>query len=444
MKQSTWLLLGIAALCICIGILLAWVLLKKPALLDAFQDLSSPIISDPAATNKTPITVIPPTFVDALNDQVNLRRIEIEDNILAATEPVQETTLQYALFYTDKDIDDALNLIMSYYSNTMIFYDFERLATIYMRQNLSTVEDILYTTINGIPPMMDKGTFPESWAIYALKVSGNNPFTARKFILDNYSNMDTLVLKASDPAAYDILTADNATWDVSAQGGVWNADGTSNGQADAVIRTRVCKELESATELFREKLEGLRTAAKDLSSSIQTATKAKQENWNTQTNAMDSTKTSSPCITGGSPSANCKRLASIDAYLYDLVPDYEQADNDLYSELVDINDKLNTLLHAANLYRCPFATDLSGLNVVINSLSDTTNPTPDADILSYTGEIQPEILISALKSFSPYYISPDVTNYVSRSLSYIKNSDDNPYKMTNRTYEKLMNINAKL
>ena len=448
MKQSTWFLLGVAALCICIGILLAWILIRRPSLLDGFQNLSSPIISDSISDEKTPITVIPPSLVDALNDQVNLKRIQIEDNILAATDPVRETTLQYALFYKDKNVNDALSFIMSYYNDSLLFSDFESLAALYMKESLSTFEDILFTTMYGISSMLEKNTFPESWSRYALKVSGNNPFTARKFMLDNYSDMDKLVLQGTDPEEYKRVSENNATWTLDRQGGAWNANGLSNGVADPAIRSRICKELESATELFRGKLEGLRTAAQDIRQSIEAANKAKEENWNAQMDSMDSTKASTPCIQGGSPNADCKRLASIDSYLHDLVPDYQQAKNDLIKEGIPMRDKLTTLIKVADLYRCPFVTDLSGFNNIplsfLDPLGGEDEANPEASIATYTGEFYPETLNASLKSLSPYYISPDVTNYVSKSLLIRGDTDDSPYEIINNSYGKLITLNNRL
>ena len=436
MIQSKWILLGMSILCVLLGVILAWyTTTPKTKAEEGFQQV------------KTPITVILPTRVDALADLVNYARINQERNIYTAKSPPKITTLQYALFYTNSDINAARDLIMSYYNDANLFSTFENEGTVYMKNNLTTVEDILYTTMYGIPAMIEPNVFPENWSVYALKQTGNNPFTARQFILTNYANMDRLVLQEYDPKGYLDISANIASWDITQQGGQWDASNRNTANANT-IRIRICKELESAARLFKTKLDGLRTAAMDLSGSIHTAIDAKKDNMAKQISAMDSSKTGSKSCNKASPSNDCKRLASIDSYLYELIPDYQKAQDDLFAESVTIQDNIHLLKTVSDMYKCPFFTDLSGFDSTTTTRDPTTGETvvtsDPFDISEYTGNIQTGELIYSLQALSPYYVSPDVTNYITRNIQSKRSGDNDPYTLTNRSYQKLLDISSSL
>jgi hypothetical protein len=431
MIQSKWILVGLSILCVLLGVFLAWYTTNK----EGFQQA------------KTPITVILPTYVDALADIINYKRIKQERNIYSAQQAPKKSTLEYALFYKSSNIDDAMKLILTYYTDEYLFSTFENEASIYMKNNLSTVEDILYTTMYGIPAMIEPNVFPENWSLYALKQTGNNPFTARQFMLKNYTNMDRLVLQEYDPKEYIDINNNIKTWDITQQGGQWDASNRNTANADT-IRIRICKELESAARLFKTKLEGLRTAAMDLSGSIHTAMYAKIDNMEKQISAMDSTKTGDKSCNKASPSNDCKRLASIDTYLYELIPDYQKAQDDLFAESVTIQDNIHLLKTVSDMYKCPFFTDLSGFDTTTTTTDPTTGDTvvtsDPFDISEYTGNLQTEELIYSIQALSPYYVSPDITNYITRNIQSERSGSNDPYILTNKSYQKLLDISSNL
>jgi hypothetical protein len=157
------------------------------------------------------------------------------------------------------------------------------------------------------------------------------------------------------------------------------------------IKERGCTEIAKARTELRSQITLLRQRAQDLSGTAITAQGMKKENMKRQYEVL-------PSCMSQTPSEDCKKLASLDPYLFETIPIYEGTLNQMFEAEVNIQDKLDALNITSNFLGCTY-TDLSGFDV------DRELGVTDVDAVK-----------EVLNELSPYFIAPVVLNYITKLL----------------------------
>jgi len=170
---------------------------------------------------------------------------------------------------------------------------------------------------------------------------------------------------------------------------------TSNGY------TTACNEINSKRLFLRNYIQTLRVPVQDLSSNIYSAYYGKNENMKYQTQFTDK------CLANGI-NQPCKKLATVDAHVFKVLPEMTLFYRTLLMGEYDIDSLLQQLNKYAELIDCPNISsiratgDTSG-NEVFNNTRDL-------------GKLNIYELSYELEKLSPYYLSPDVVEYLLKFL----------------------------
>lgn len=183
--------------------------------------------------------------------------------------------------------------------------------------------------------------------------------------------------------------------------------------------TRACNEINSKRLFLRSYIQRLRSPVQDLSATMLSGYYGKKENMKYQ---KQFTQT---CLNNGI-NEPCKKLASVDIYSFQVLPDISLFYRNLLIGGIDIDNLLQQLNFYAELLNCPddpnsrATGDTSGNEVFDNS----------RDI----GEVNIGGLAYELEKLSPYYLSPDVVEFLLKFL--ISQEELNNLNFTSADYVK--------
>jgi hypothetical protein len=151
-------------------------------------------------------------------------------------------------------------------------------------------------------------------------------------------------------------------------------------------------------------LQELRPRVQDLSGSVYTLVQQKDANFAYQNTADVYEK----CLFSQSPA--CRELANQDKLIVDALPKYESTNTTMFEKEIEIREAIKILNQIAEAINC---LPILGSPTLDTATNRTTDP---KDLKQRLGYIDTPLLRLKLKEFSPYYIPPVVSEYVSRVL----------------------------
>lgn len=160
-----------------------------------------------------------------------------------------------------------------------------------------------------------------------------------------------------------------------------------------------CNEINTKRLLLRQFIRNLRAPVQDLSGLLLKGVDIKRENMSYQNIYTDS------CINRLTP--ECIKLASVDAVVFQALPDIDI----FYQNLLVGGYDLDALLQQLNFY-----SEMLNCPRVLNSNATFDISDSEVDMERDVGEINTVALSYELESLSPYYLSPDVVQFLLRFL----------------------------
>jgi hypothetical protein len=207
--------------------------------------------------------------------------------------------------------------------------------------------------------------FGQYISMYALAKYNYDPIAARDALFNSY---DTLQSEMSTN-----LYSKNAI-------AVWDAD----------LKGQTCAELDNLMNTFTGQVATLTKSIQDLSGTAVLAGSMRDENMAYQL------KYKAACTNPTSPA--CMSLASQEGPLFSLLAQYTTVNNSLFSKEYDLSNNIQTLQETYNILNCK-------------------NPNPKATFqVDKSGYIDTPTLLMKLQDLSPYYLSPDILNYITESI----------------------------
>jgi hypothetical protein len=247
-----------------------------------------------------------------------------------------------------------------------------------------STKQLLDAVMNPGPTDLLAAKFPGYISIYALSKYNKDPVAARYALLNDFDTLQTEIVQAVQTPYEKVI---NSTF-------------TSAPQQTA------CFELDTAAVGLYGQLIALHATVTDLSGTELLAESLHDENIRMQG--------SSACMNqGATPSVACIRLATQDETLFPLLRQYNTANMSLATNGKVIQDSLDTILQAYKGMKCG-RTYPGGLTTPPSGLSITT--LFSAEYLDNIGTVDTESLSMKLEQLSPYYISSNIINIITRQL----------------------------
>jgi len=184
--------------------------------------------------------------------------------------------------------------------------------------------------------------------------------------------------------------------------------------------TEACRELTGKRNFLQSYVGYLRAPIQDLNATMISAKLAKQENmafqnvWNEKCSSIQDIETNT-----STTAKACRALASVDQYELGLLDDIDQF---YASVLLENQDKLDYNLRYLNFYtnlmKCPMPSsskvtfDASENLLAPDASGNIVNPKTHISISRDIGDLDTTTLLLELEKLSPYYLSPDVVQYI--------------------------------
>jgi len=165
--------------------------------------------------------------------------------------------------------------------------------------------------------------------------------------------------------------------------------------------TTACNEINSKRLFLRNYIQSLRSPVQDLSATMLNAYYGKKENMNYQNQFTEL------CLNNGI-NQPCKKLASVDTYEFKVLPDMLI----FYRNLLIGGYDIDSLLQQLNFYA-------ELLNCEQNSNNNATRDTSGNEVFNNSrdiGQVNVQELANELEKLSPYYLSPDVVEFLLKFL----------------------------
>ena len=188
--------------------------------------------------------------------------------------------------------------------------------------------------------------------------------------------------------------------------------------------TKACSEINTKRLFLKSYIEKLRRPVQDLSGTLLKSIDIKKENMNIQTKFTDR------CITN--LDKGCKRLATVDSYVFEVLPSMDIFYQNISLGGYDIDSLLQQLNSYAELLKCPKVNGSNATRDVLDS---------EFDISRDIGDIDTATLAYELERLSPYYLSPEVVEFLLKFL--ISQEQLNNINFTSSDYVKQQSSNMK-
>lgn len=268
-------------------------------------------------------------------------------------------------------------------------------------------KSLLAEVMNPGPSDTFKLVYPKYLSMYALAKYNYNPVAAREALMNNY---DTL-----------------------------QSELQVNVEKEQATRTRFardpqsasCTEINTMTMGFYGQLVNLYSKTQDLSGAAAIIADFHKENIDLQTAA-----TAACTNQGATPSAACITLATMDESIFPLLPQFDAINERLMSNGQDIQDIIDTLVQAFMGMGCTRERTATANNVVDESVP-SIETVFSSEYLDSLATIDTDTLSETLQELSPYYVSPNIVNYISGRL--IGTTEFNSSLTTSIDYIKDMN-----
>jgi len=163
--------------------------------------------------------------------------------------------------------------------------------------------------------------------------------------------------------------------------------------------TKACNEINTKRLFLKSYIQRLRNPVQDLSGSMTKGIYQKKENMNFQTQFTDR------CIS--KLDTGCKRLATVDSYMFQVLPSMDIFYQNLLLGGYNIDSLLQQLNSYSEMLKCP---NVSGSNATKDLLDS------EFDVSRDLGDIDTATLGYELEKLSPYYLSPDVVEFLLKFL----------------------------
>lgn len=165
-----------------------------------------------------------------------------------------------------------------------------------------------------------------------------------------------------------------------------------------------CRQATAARDAYLQALGRLRRPVQDLSGTLYSAIEAKDLNRSYQQDPAIKDK----CRL--SRSAACIGLATQDSELVKAVPWYEGVNTEIFTKEVEIRENINVLNQILEILDCPTILDKPTLDAATGKTTDPKN------LRARLGYMDTPLLRMKLSEMSPYYLSPDVLEFLTRYL----------------------------
>ena len=165
--------------------------------------------------------------------------------------------------------------------------------------------------------------------------------------------------------------------------------------------TTACNEINSKRLFLRGYIRSLRAPVQDLSANMLNSYYGKKENMKYQKMFTDI------CLANGI-NTPCKKLASVDVFPFQVLPDMLLFYRNLLLGGYDIDELLQKLNFYAELLDCP-----------VDPANNATRDTSGNEVFDNSrdvGEVDINGLAYELEKLSPYYLSPDVVEFLLKFL----------------------------
>ena len=162
---------------------------------------------------------------------------------------------------------------------------------------------------------------------------------------------------------------------------------------------KACNEISAKRIFLKQYMAALRSPVQDLSGVLLKGIDVKNENMNYQNQYTDS------CL--NNLTQGCMALASVDSGVFQTLPDMDLFYQNLLIGGYDLETLLDQLNFYSNLLNCPL---VPGSQATYDASDNSIEI--DRDI----GVVDTEGLAYNLESLSPYYLSPDVVQYLLKFL----------------------------
>jgi hypothetical protein len=233
-----------------------------------------------------------------------------------------------------------------------------------------------------------KMVYPKYISMYALAKYNYDPAVARLALINNFDQLQ-----------------------IELQTSVEQETDTRNKfQANPAFES--CSRLNTLTMSFYGKLLSLYSSAQDLSTAGDVADLLHNENIYLQ-KAVSSGNTSACTGQGATPSADCIKLATMDETLFPLLPTFDTMNMELLTRGQDIQEIINLLLQAYIGIGCSMR---SGSAAESNPVLTIDTVFSDS-YLNSLPTVDTESLALSLQNLSPYYISPNIINFISKKMT---------------------------
>jgi hypothetical protein len=174
------------------------------------------------------------------------------------------------------------------------------------------------------------------------------------------------------------------------------SDSTHEGFQSSDLKKEACAQLLSAKTDLEAKIQTMRSQVQDMSGVGWSEFNWRTENLQFQRNNLEMcTKT----LTN-----DCKQLAGMDSIIYKTLPALDATNNSIFASEYDIQQQLSAVNDTNALIGCTLPLTGSGSTYSFNVLTDA-------------GYIDTPRLRRKMIELSPYYISPDALQYISRLLT---------------------------
>ncbi len=285
--------------------------------------------------------------------------------------------------------------------------------SIMSQQDLSGVSQLVSDVMFPKAKDVFQTTFPKSMAIYALAVHEMDVVKAREALFLNYNGLQAdFTTKMDSPTERE----------------EWNKN----------PRAKTCERLQNLTEYFNRRKADVGTNLVDLSGAATAMLDSKRENKKFQymfEKVCAASLKKSPSERSPSETYtfnNCIRMASVDPILFPMLKQYNIVSGALYTAEEDFGVVLDAFDKIRNKLKCTNATGLPTFSMTDFGEDDYGDATMDPGTSAY-------IVQDALLDLSPYYLAPEILDFVTKYLlgsteideanatinTYLDGTDDN-------------------
>jgi hypothetical protein len=174
------------------------------------------------------------------------------------------------------------------------------------------------------------------------------------------------------------------------------SDSTTEGFQTTDLKATACAQLFTAKTDLEAKIKAMRSQVQDMSGVGWSEFNWRTENLQFQRNNLaNCTKTLSN---------DCKQLAGMDSIIYKTLPSLDETNNSIFASEYNIQQQLAAVNDTNTLIGCTLPFTGPGSTYKFNVLTDA-------------GYIDTPRLRKKMIELSPYYISPDALQYISRLLT---------------------------